>query len=68
MTEVNKIKKSLEKDGNKAFEKGKKSSGAYIMRGNSIVRITSNGGIEVVKRIGQVRVKIKDSDRVVVIK
>ncbi len=68
MTEVNIIKKSLKSEGSKAFEKGKNSTGAYVMRGNSIVRVTSNGSIEFVKKTSQTRVKIKDANRVIVIK
>ena len=68
MTEVNIIKKCLTKEGSKAFEKGKKNSGAYVMRGNSIVKVTSNGSIEVVERTSQAKVKVKEADRVVVLK
>lgn len=67
MTEIKLIKKSLAKDGHKAFEEVKSRSGAYVMRGNSIVRVTSDGSIEVVKKTKPVKVKIKDSDRVVVL-
>lgn len=67
MTEVKLIKKSLAKNGHKAFEEVKGRSGAYVMRGNSIVRVSSDGSIVVVKRTKSVKVKIKDSDRVVVI-
>lgn len=68
MTEVKKIKNSLAKEGNRAFENGKNSSGAYVMRGNSIVKVTSNGSIEVVERTSQAKVKVKEADRVVVLK
>jgi len=68
MTEVKKIKNSLAKDGNKAFVSRKNQSGAYVMRGNSIVRVTPDGSIEVVKKISRSRVKVKDQDRVIVIK
>ena len=68
MTEAKKIQHSLEKNGRRAFEQSKNSTGAYVMRGNSIVRVTSNGSIEVVKKTSQVKVRIKDSDRVIVIK
>ena len=37
------------------------------MRGNSIVRVNSDGSIVVVKRTSQTKVKVKESDRVVVI-
>lgn len=68
MTEVKRIKQSLARDGSKAFVEGKNHSGAYIMRGNSIVRVTANGNIEVVKKTSQVRVKVKDSHKVVFLK
>lgn len=68
MTEVNKIKSSIAKEGNKAFESGKNNTGAYVMRGNAIVRVTSNGSIEVVQRTAQAKVRIKEADRVVVLK
>ena len=67
MTEVKKIKNSLAKEGNRAFENGKNNSGAYVMRGNSIVKVTSNGSIEVVERTSQAKVKVKEADRVVVL-
>lgn len=38
------------------------------MRGNSIVKVTSNGSIEVVQRASQAKVKVKEADRVVVLK
>lgn len=68
MTEVKKIKASLAKDGQKAYVSRKNQTGAYIMRGNAIVRVTQNGSIEVVKRVPKSRVKVKDQDRVIVVK
>lgn len=68
MTEVKRIKQSLAKKGHKAFESCKNNTGAYVMRGNSIVRITSDGSISVIKRTQPVSVKIKDSERAVVLK
>lgn len=68
MTEVSKIKNSLAKEGSKAYESGKNNSGAYVMRGNSIVKVTSNGSIEVVQRTSQAKVRVKEADRVVVLK
>lgn len=68
MTEFNIIKQELAKNGNRAFNKAKNTSGAYIMRGNSIVHVTSDGSIKVIKKTGQVRVRVNDSDRVVVIR
>lgn len=68
MTELKLIKASLAKDGKKAYLSRKSQSGAYILRGNSIVRVTQNGSIEVIKRIPQVRVRVKDQDRVIIIK
>ena len=68
MTEFNIIKRELARNGNRAFNKAKSTSGAYIMRGNSIVHVTSDGSIQVVKRTNQVRVRIKESDKIVVIK
>ena len=68
MTEVKKIKASLAKDGRKAYVSRKNETGAYIMRGNAIVRVTQNGSIEVVKRVPKSRVKVKDQDRVIVVK
>lgn len=68
MSETKKIKQILAKDGSKAYKDVKSQSGAYVMRGNSIVRVTSDGSISVVKRTKQSKVRIKESDRVVVIK
>ncbi len=68
MTEINRIKQSLARKGKKAYESCKNNTGAYVMRGNSIVRVTSDGSISVVKRTQPVSVKINDSDRAVVIK
>lgn len=67
MTEIKKIKRSIAQSGHKAYESVKNSSGAYVMRGNAIVHVKSNGSIEVIKRTAQVRVKVKDSDRVIII-
>ena len=68
MTEVKKIKQELARNGDIAYEKAKNSTGAYVMRGNSIVKVTADGSIHVEKKLGQVKVRIKDSDRVVVMK
>ena len=68
MTEVERIKERLAKEGNRAYESAKNNSGAYVMRGNSIVRVSSDGSIVVVKRISQTKVKVKESDKVVVMK
>ena len=68
MTEFKAIKQELARNGDRAYNKAKSTSGAYIMRGNSIVHVTSDGSIQVIKRSSQVRVRIKDSDRVVVIR
>lgn len=68
MTEVKKIKASIAKDGQKAYVSRKNQNGAYIMRGNAIVRVTQNGSIEVVKRVSKSRVKVKAQDRVIVVK
>lgn len=51
-----------------AYEEAKHTTGAYVIRGNSIVKVTADCSILVVKRLGQVKVQIKDSDRFVVIK
>ena len=67
MTEVERIKERLAREGNRAYENAKNNSGAYVMRGNSIVRVNSDGSIVVVKRTSQTKVKVKESDRVVVI-
>ena len=68
MTEVERIKERLAKEGNRAYENAKNNSGAYVMRGNSIVRVSSDGSIVVVKRTSQTKVKVKESDKVVVMK
>ena len=67
MTEVRRIKERLAKEGNRAYENAKNNSGAYVMRGNSIVRVNSDGSVVVVKRTNQAKVKVKESNRVVVI-
>ena len=69
MTEINKIKQGLAKSGKNAYVRSKSSSGAYVMRGNSIVRVTAGEPTVVVKHnVGQVRVKLKESDKVIVLK
>ena len=65
MTEADRIKRELARNGNIAYNNAKNTTGAYIMRGNSTVRVTADGNIQFVNRIGQVRVRIKDSDRVI---
>lgn len=68
MTELKKIKQVLAKDGNRAYKDVKSQSGAYVMRGNAIVRVTADGNIHVIKKTRQSRVKVKESDRIVVLK
>lgn len=68
MTEVKIIKATLAKEGEKAYLSRKSQNGAYVMRGNAIVRVTQDGSINVVKRVPQTRVRLKDQDKLIIIK
>lgn len=68
MTEVKIIKATLAKEGKKAYLSRKSQNGAYVMRGNAIVRVTQDGSINVVKRVPQTRVRLKDQDKLIIIK
>lgn len=68
MTEVKIIKATLAKEGKKAYLSRKSQNGAYVMRGNAIVRVTQDGSINVVKRVPQTRVRLKDQDKLIIVK
>lgn len=57
------IDECISRDGKLAYLRAKDFGGAYTIRGNSIVRTNSNGTIVVVN-IEQVRVRVKENEKV----
>lgn len=67
MQDYKKIVKCISQDGKSAYHRARKGSGAYVIRGNSIVKTDAKGNIMVVKGLSQVKVRLKDDDRVIVL-
>ncbi len=68
MPEIRLISDSIAKDNKSAYHRAKDSSGAYIVRGNSIVKRSSDGSVKTVKSLSQVKVRLKTEEKVIVIK
>ena len=59
MSELEKIQRSLSRDGRKAYRKAKKNDNAYILYGNSICRVGANGKRDVVFSLPKTKVLVK---------
>ena len=59
MTEQKKIQRGLAQKGRQAYQEAKSSSNAFILIGNSIYRVSSDGSKEVVQSLPTTRVKAK---------
>ena len=68
MKEDNKIVKCISRNGKTAYRRAINSGGAYTVRGNSIVRTRADGSTDVVRNIPQVRVRVEESKKVIVLK
>lgn len=47
-----------------AYEQAKES-GAYVIRGRSIVRVLKDGKVEVIKKLGQVKTRLKENEKTI---
>lgn len=68
MKEVNKIVKCISRNGKTAYRRAINSGGAYTVRGNSIVRTSADGSTIVIRNIEQVKVRLKENEKVIVLK
>lgn len=68
MTEARKIKQAIARDNRSAYRSAKAAGRAYTLRGNSIVHTKADGSIIVVRNIEQVRVRLKENEKVIVLK
>jgi hypothetical protein len=60
------IDECISRDGRSAYLRAKEYGIAYTIRGNAIVRTDSNDSVVVVN-IGQVKVRVKGNEKVIVI-
>ena len=57
MTEVKKIQAELARKGRIAYNRAKSDNNAYVVRGNAIYRIYSDGSKELVQTIPSIKAK-----------
>lgn len=67
MRDYEKIAQCISQDGRSAYHRARKGSGAYIVRGNSIVKTDAKGNIRVVKGLNQVKARLKEEEKIIVI-
>lgn len=65
MTEINRIKKGLARDGRSAYKIAKENNCAFIVIGNSIYRMSSDGTREKVNELSTTRVRVKSKKFVI---
>lgn len=58
MTETKKIQVELARKGRVAYDRAKRDNNAYIVRGNAIYRIFSDGSRELVQLIPSIKAKV----------
>ena len=68
MPEAKVIAECISRDGKAAYRRARNSGGAYTVRGNSIVRISADGSTIVVRNIDQVKVRLKEEEKIIVLK
>lgn len=68
MPEAKVIAECISRDGKAAYRRARNSGGAYTVRGNSIVRTRADGSTIVVRNIDQVKVRLKEDEKVIVLK
>lgn len=67
MAEAKVIVNCITRDNKSAYHRAKKAKGAYTMRGKSIVKVTQDGAVQVIKQLDQAKVRISEKEKVVVI-
>lgn len=60
MTEYNKIKKELARKGRTAYNRAKSDDNAYIVIGNAIYRMFSDGRRELIQTIPSIKARVVD--------
>lgn len=65
MTEIERIYKNLARDGRIAYNKAKSQDNAFIVIGNSIYRMSSDGDRHKVRDLSTTRVKVKQKKFVI---
>ena len=68
MPEAKVIAECISRDGKAAYRRARNSGGAYTVRGNSIVRTSADGSTIVVRNIDQVKFRLKEDEKVIVLK
>lgn len=68
MPEAKVIADCISRDGKAAYRRARNSGGAYTVRGNSIVRTSADGSSIIVRNIEQVKVRLKEDEKVIVLK
>ena len=68
MPEAKVIAECISRDGKAAYRRARNNGGAYTVRGNSIVRTSADGSTIVVRNIDQVKVRLKEDEKVIVLK
>lgn len=68
MPEAKVIADCISRNGKAAYRRARISGGAYTVRGNSIVRTSADGSTIVVRSIEQVKVRLKENEKIIVLK
>lgn len=68
MPEAKVISQCISRNGKAAYHRARNSGGAYTVRGNSIVRTSADGSTIVIRNIEQVKVRLKEDEKVIVLK
>lgn len=66
MAEAKVIVDCITRDNKSAYHKAKQSKGAYTMRGKSIVKVSRDGSVQVIKELDQAKVRISEKEKVIV--
>ncbi len=59
MTEINKIRRGLSRNGREAYKHAKENGNAFIIMGNSIYQILADGSRKKLHELSTTRVKAK---------
>lgn len=66
MVEAKAIIDCITRDKKSAYHRAKRAKGAYTMRGKSIVKVSQDGSVEVIKELDQAKVRISKEEKVIV--
>lgn len=66
MVEAKAIIDCITRDNKSAYHQAKQSKGAYTIRGKSIVKVSRDGSVQVIKELDQARVRISEQNKVIV--